>query len=142
MGIGAAIHAYRFINKSRKQVAKEKEALRSMRGDGGSVQTGVNARNAILEMQQRGEMMKNVANGQKSRNWELLKKKITSAKITEALTILKYEVNGIRVTVLRPLGEGGYSQVYEVYDKEKKMFALKVVDLSLQSEKMKNDLIR
>ena len=73
---------------------------------------------------------------------KLLKKKITSAKITEALTILKYEVNGIRVTVLRPLGEGGYSQVYEVYDKEKKMFALKVVDLSLQSEKMKNDLIR
>ena len=38
-------------------------------------------------------------------------------QISDALSVLKYEVNGKKVNVLRPLGEGGYSQVYEVYDK-------------------------
>ena len=38
-------------------------------------------------------------------------------QITDALSVLKYEVNGKKVNVLRPLGEGGFSQVYEVYDK-------------------------
>ena len=37
-------------------------------------------------------------------------------QISDALSVLKYEVNNKKVNVLRPLGEGGYSQVYEVYD--------------------------
>merc|ERR1712012_507730 len=87
-------------------------------------------------------MNNNVGNGQKSRNWELIKQKITKAKISDALSVLKYEVNGKKVNVLRPIGEGGYSQVFEVYDKNKKIFALKTVNLANQSERAKTDLIK
>ena len=52
-----------------------------------------------------------------SRNWDLIRNKITEAKISDALSVLKYEINGKKVSVLRPLGDGGYSDVYEVYDK-------------------------
>ena len=145
MGLGAAILAHRFISKSRKSVRRDLNRnllVAPEDGGTGSLQTGVNARQAILDMQKRVEQADNVKSGQKSKNWDMIKKKITTAKITEALTALKFEVNGKKVTVLRPLGEGGYSQVYEVYDKDKKIFALKIVDLSVQSDKMKNDLIR
>lgn len=145
LGLGGAILAYRFINKSKKSIARDlNRNLLTQPTDGGkgNVQKGVNARQAIIAMQERMEMNQNIDAGHKSKNWDIIKKKITSAKITDALTVLKYEVNGKKVTVLRPLGEGGYSQVYEVYDKEKKIYALKVVDLSVQSEKTKNDLIK
>ena len=52
-----------------------------------------------------------------TRNWDLIRNKITEAKISDALSVLKYEINGKKVSVLRPLGDGGYSDVYEVYDK-------------------------
>lgn len=55
--------------------------------------------------------------------------------------MLKYTVNGKTVNVLRPLGEGGYSQVYEVYDKSKKIYALKTVNLQNQTERAKTNLI-
>ena len=87
-------------------------------------------------MNKKIEINKNIVNGQKSRNWDIIKQKITTAKvkvekyfflfsldvfqISDALSVLKYEVNGKKVSVLRPLGEGGYSQVYEVYDKVKR----------------------
>merc|ERR1711879_904417 len=87
-------------------------------------------------------MNNNLMAGQKSKNWNLIKQKITTAKISDALSVLKYEVNGKKVNVLRPLGEGGYSQVYEVYDKSKTIFALKAVNLQNQSERAKNDLIK
>ena len=74
-------------------------------------------RELVFEKQRQMEMNNNIVNGQKSRNWDLIKQKITTAKISDALSVLKYEVNGKKVNVLRPLGEGGYSQVYEVYDK-------------------------
>ena len=80
--------------------------------------------------------------GQETKNWDLVKKKIMNAKITDALTALKFEVNGQRITALRMLGEGGYSQVFEVYNSKKDLFALKVVNLAEQSNKTKNDLIR
>ena len=140
MGIGAAIIAHRFIKKSRRKSLNKNQLL--MPGvEGGNAKSGVNARQAILSMQKRVEEAGNVGPRARSTNWDMIKQKITSAKITEALTALKYEVNGKTVTVLRLLGEGGYSQVYEVYDSEKKIFALKVVDLSNQSESMKQDLI-
>ena len=84
------------------------------------------------------QMRQNIKQGHKSKNWDLIKQKITTAKvkgdiniliffnrlldnnnfqqISDALSVLKYEVNNKKVNVLRPLGEGGYSQVYEVYD--------------------------
>ena len=92
-------------------------------------------------MNKKIENNKNIVNGQKSRNWDIIKQKITTAKvkivkynfslisfvgvqISDALSVLKYEVNGKKVSVLRPLGEGGYSQVYEVYDKVKRSLRL------------------
>ena len=60
-----------------------------------------------------------------------------------ALTSVKFEVNATSYTVLRLLGEGGYSQVYEVYNAEKDTFALKIVNLKTDcSAEMKGELIR
>ena len=103
---------------------------------------GQNLRQAIFDQDKRNEANMNALAGQKSKNWDKLKKTITSAKITDALTTLKFVVNGEKFTALRPLGQGGYSQVFEVYNNQKELFALKVVDLAEQSENMKNDLIR
>ena len=35
-----------------------------------------------------------------------------------------------RLTVLRTLGQGGYAKVYEVFNEDNELFALKVVDLT------------
>ena len=88
------------------------------------------------------DAQQNLMHGQKSKHWDMLKKKITSAKISDALTALKFEVNGRKFTALRPLGEGGYSQVFEVYDSDKNLFALKVVNLAVQSETTKDNIIK
>ena len=92
-------------------------------------------REQLLQKEEEIKAAQQFNNGGKSRNWDLIKQKITTAKvtrrtflmfientnkyhkITDALSVLKYEVNGKKVSVLRPLGEGGFSQVYEVYDK-------------------------
>ena len=92
-------------------------------------------REQLLQKDEEIKAAQQFNNGGKSRNWDLIKQKITTAKvtrrtflmfientnkyhkITDALSVLKYEVNGKKVNVLRPLGEGGFSQVYEVYDK-------------------------
>ena len=136
---GAVIYAHRFIAKSRKTLKKEGEDLLNQ-PDGKS--RGRNLRQAIFDQDKQIEANMNEARGQKSRNWDMLKKTITSAKITDALTALRFIVNGKKFTALRPLGQGGYSQVFEVYNPQKDLFALKVVNLAEQSEKMKNDLIR
>ena len=135
---GAVIYAHRFIAKSRKTLKQEEEDLLNQ-PDG--AKRGQNLRQAIFDQDQQLET-NIMLGGQKSRNWDMLKKTITSAKITDALTVLKFVVNGKKYTVLRPLGQGGYSQVFEVYNSQKEIFALKVVNLREQSEKMKNDLIR
>ena len=133
---GAVIYAHRFIAKSRKTLKKEEEDLLNQ-ADG--AKRGQNLRQAIFDQDKQNEANMNM---NKSRNWDMLKKTITSAKITDALTALKFVVNGKKYTALRPLGQGGYSQVFEVYNPQKDLFALKVVNLGEQSEKMKNDLIR
>ena len=135
--IAAVVLAHRFIVRSRKSRAKE-NILETHPG----VERGLNMRQAILEREKEKEYNRNVMAGRKSKNWQMLKDKITSAKITEALNTLKFVVNGNTYTALRPLGEGGYSQVYEVYNSQKDIFALKVVDLGVQSSKVKKDLIR
>ena len=136
---GAVIYAHRFIAKSRKTLQKEGADLLNQ-PDG--AKRGQNLRQAIFDQDKQIAANMNELAGQKSRNWDMLKKTITSAKITDALTALKFVVNGKKYTVLRPLGQGGYSQVFEVYNSQKDLFALKVVNLGEQSEKMKNDLIR
>lgn len=105
-------------------------------------ENAMNARETILNMQTRWEHNQLVETGQKSKGWIVLKQKLASAKIEEALTSAKVYVNGKKFNILRHLGEGGYSNVYEVYDTNKKIYALKIVDLSIQSANVKNDLIR
>ena len=136
---GAAIYAHRFIAKSRKSVQRYQDTLV---GQTAGVARAQNLRQHILDQGQLAEANMNGHRGHKSKNWDMLKKTITNAKITDALTALRFMVNGKRYTVLRPLGEGGFSQVFEVYNSQKELFALKVTNLRSQSEKMKSDLIR
>ena len=44
------------------------------------------------------------------------------------------------MTVLRTLGQGGYARVYEVFNEDNELFALKVVDLS--ESKVKEELLK
>ena len=136
---GAVIYAHKFIAKSRKTLKKEGADLLNQPA---GAKRGQNLRQAIFDQDKQIEAKRNELAGHKSRNWDMLKKTITSAKITDALTALKFVVNGKKYTALRSLGQGGYSQVFEVYNSEKELFALKEVNLGEQSEKMKNDLIR
>ena len=136
---GAVVYAHRFIAKSRKTLKKEQADLLNQPV---GARRGQNLRQAIFDTDKQIEANMNELRGQKSKNWDMLKKTITSAKITDALTVLKFVVNGKKYTVLRPLGQGGYSQVFEVYNSQKDIFALKLVNLGEQKEKMKNDLIR
>lgn len=100
------------------------------------------ARELVLDIQAKIKCQQLAATGQKSKAWDLLKKKISSAKIEDALTSQKVYVNGNKFTILRPLGEGGYSTVYEVYSRDKKLYALKIVDLKIHADCVKQDLIR
>ena len=54
----------------------------------------------------------------------------------------KFFMNGRKFIALRVIGEGGYSTVFEVFDTDKRLYALKVVNLAVQSIKVRNDLIR
>ena len=74
--------------------------------------------------------------------WDTLKQRLASARITEALLSPKFFMNGRKFTALRVIGEGGYSTVFEVFDTDKRLYALKVVNLAVQSVKVRNDLIR
>lgn len=100
------------------------------------------ARELVLDMKAKIKCQQLAVPGQKSKAWDLLKKKINSAKIEDALTSPKIYVNGHKFTILRPLGEGGYSTVYEVYSRDKKLYALKIVDLAIHADCVKQDLIR
>ena len=44
------------------------------------------------------------------------------------------------MTVLRTLGQGGYARVYEVFNEDNELFALKVVDLA--ESKVKEELLK
>ena len=59
-------------------------------------------------------------------NWGTLRARLLRAKITDAFESTKFELRGKTYTSLRALGEGGYSKVYEVFNKERELFALKV----------------
>ena len=51
--------------------------------------------------------------------WEKLRQKLVTAKVREALSSAKLYVNAKQYTIIRVLGEGGYSTVYEVSDQDK-----------------------
>lgn len=101
-----------------------------------------NPREAIIDMQMKIEHAQLMNAGKRSKAWNVLKQRLVTAKVEEALTAPKVYVNGRKFTILRLLGEGGYSCVYEVYDVDKNLFALKIVDLNIQSDNVRQDLIR
>lgn len=67
---------------------------------------------------------------QKHASWGLLRNRILHAKISDALTNIKFTLNGKTLRALRCIGEGGYSRVYEVFNEDNEIYALKVVDLN------------
>ena len=47
-------------------------------------------------------------------SWGFLRNQLVSAKVREAFSVIKFELKGRKLQVLRELGEGGYSKVFEV----------------------------
>ena len=60
-------------------------------------------------------------------NWSDLRSRLIQAKVQDAFQSAKFTVNGVAYTSLSHIGEGGYSTVYEVFNKARELFALKVV---------------
>ena len=143
LGLGGAFYLHRFLYKTRKS-----QALHDNRAPGTTPedekraqqrqQNALNAREAVYDIQKKMEAREK---GKESRAWDVLKQRLATAKVEEALLSAKVYVNEEKFTILRPLGEGGYSSVYEVYSQEKKLYALKIVNLERQNENVKKDLI-
>ena len=62
-------------------------------------------------------------------SWGFLRNQLVSAKVREAFSVIKFELKGRKLQVLRELGEGGYSKVFEVFDDKRELYALKVVKI-------------
>ena len=62
-------------------------------------------------------------------SWGFLRNQLVSAKVREAFSVIKFELKGRKLQVLRELGEGGYSKVFEVFDDNRDLYALKVVKI-------------
>ena len=73
-------------------------------------------------------------------NWGDLRCRLIQAKVQEAFQSTKFTVNGATYTSLSHIGEGGYSTVYEVFNKERELFALKLVKLHDSNTTMWSDL--
>ena len=73
-------------------------------------------------------------------SWGFLRNQLVSAKVREAFSVIKFELNGRKLQVLRELGEGGYSKVFEVFDEKRELYALKVV--KIQCEETEQDMDR
>ena len=73
-------------------------------------------------------------------SWGFLRNQLVSAKVREAFSVIKLELKGRKLQVLRELGEGGYSKVFEVFDEKRELYALKVV--KIRCEETEEDLDR
>ena len=73
-------------------------------------------------------------------NWADLRSRLIQAKVQEAFQSTKFTVNGATYTSLSHIGEGGYSTVYEVFNKERELFALKLVKLHDSNTTLWSDL--
>ena len=62
----------------------------------------------------------------------------------EAFASKKIDVNGQNYPIIKKIGEGGFSSVYQVYNEDKKLFALKVVNLlasdGYTDQRLKNEI--
>ena len=74
-----------------------------------------------------GTKARRAASSKEGNNWSDLRSRLIQAKVQEAFQSTKFSVKGVTYTSLSHIGEGGYSTVYEVFNKERELFALKVV---------------
>ena len=75
-------------------------------------------------------------------NWSDLRSRLIQAKVQDAFQSAKFAVNGVTYTSLSHIGEGGYSTVYEVFNKERELFALKVVKPHESNSTVWSDLLK
>ena len=67
-------------------------------------------------------------------SWNFLRDQLRSAKVRDAFSIIKFDLKGHHLQILRQLGEGGYSKVYDVFDEKHILYALKVVQVITEDE--------
>lgn len=126
--LGPVLWLHRFVYNSKREVLETRRKSRSTNdllgsmGPVGAAQPSYVLDNAV--------------------SWSTLRSKLAKAKVTDALTNLKFEINGVTFTSLRIIGEGGYSTVYEVFDTDKTLRALKVVELTGLETSLKEDLLK
>ena len=87
------------------------------------------------DMAQRYKTMKQVKNDNQTSDvrtmaeWNTLRKRLISAKMMECKNTKKVNVADTVYTLVKKIGDGGFSSVYQVYDDERKTYALKLVNL-------------
>ena len=76
--------------------------------------------------------------------WNAQRKRLVSSIMREAFASKKIDVNEQNYPIIKKIGEGGFSSVYQVYNEDKKLFALKVVNLlasdGYTDQKLKNEI--
>lgn len=87
------------------------------------------------DMAERYKTMKQVKNDNQTSDvrtmaeWNTLRKRLISAKMMECKNTKKVSVADTVYTLVKKIGDGGFSSVYQVYDDERKTYALKLVNL-------------
>ena len=61
--------------------------------------------------------------------WNTLRKRLISAKMKECKDTKVVNVSDTVYTLVKKIGDGGFSSVYHVYDDKRKSFAIKIVNL-------------
>ena len=62
-------------------------------------------------------------------DWNTLRKRLISAKVKEHVEQSQIKVGEMPYTIVRKIGDGGFSNVYHVLNEERQHFALKLVNL-------------
>ena len=63
------------------------------------------------------------------REWNAQRKRLISAIMREALDCKTIQVKGNTYTIIKKIGDGGFSNVYQVCGENRGLYALKVVNL-------------
>ena len=99
-GLGAALWVHRFLYQSRTRSAYRRQREENEKNE------VVDAKTESLEGKVHG-----AAPVSRPAAWSELRSRLVRAKITDALTNMRFDVAGKTYTALRTLGEGGYSKV-------------------------------
>ena len=101
------------------------------------------ANELILKIYKDGKRELDLA-GNTKKEWNAQRKRLVSAIMREALASKKIDVKGNSYSIIKKIGEGGFSSVYQVYNEDKNLCALKVVNLlgsdGYTDQKLKNEI--